>query len=272
MIHYLLFVLFYLMILVILVQLGSFEYIPNQRNNPMLFYDNYAFNKCKPKPSDDGNISYRCVYYQTKGIKSHSSCTIKRLPNGEEIMIRAPKEHIGHGTYSDSTKCFKKAVAEIKVKCKEADQNYDKVKPNRIFNKVVESYMKNNNITLTNEVAKEMQQYKNYKKQLYQSIDKPKEAPKSTNDVTFDDSLYTETIDGRRFLLFDTNDEITFYGFIDTIKKFRSYNTVNYYNNEEIDYYCTEFFNYSQFIWPIKTTSDGNCLFHATSISINVFQ
>jgi hypothetical protein len=57
-------------------------------------------------------------------------------------------------------------------------------------------------------------------------------------------------------------------GFIDTIKKFRSYNTVNYYNNEEIDYNCTEFFNYSQFIWPIKTTSDGNCLFHATSISI----
>jgi hypothetical protein len=39
------------------------------------------------------------------------------------------------------------------------------VKPNRIFNKVVESYMKNNNITLTNEVAKEMSQYKNHKKQ-----------------------------------------------------------------------------------------------------------
>jgi hypothetical protein len=47
MVHYLLFVLFYLMILVILVYLGTFEYIPNQRNNPMLIYDNYAFNKCK---------------------------------------------------------------------------------------------------------------------------------------------------------------------------------------------------------------------------------
>ena len=89
----------------------------------------------------------------------------------------------------------------------EPDQNYDKVKPDRIFNKVVESYIKNNNRTLTNEVSKEMPQYKNYKKQLYQSIDKPKEAPKSTNDITFDDSLYTETADGRRFLLFDTNDE-----------------------------------------------------------------
>ncbi len=83
----------------------------------------FAINKCKPKPSGDGNISYRCVYYQTKGIKSHSSCTIKRLPNGEEIMIRAPKVHIGHGKYTDVTKCFKKAVAEIEVKCKEPDQN-----------------------------------------------------------------------------------------------------------------------------------------------------
>ena len=106
MIHYLLFVLFYLVILVILVYLGTFEYIPNQRNNPMLIYDDYAFNECKPKPSDDGNISYRCVFYQTKGIKCHSSCTIRRLHNGEEIMIRAPM---------------------IKVKCMEPDQNYDKV-------------------------------------------------------------------------------------------------------------------------------------------------
>jgi hypothetical protein len=44
----------------------------------------------------------------------------------------------------------------------EPGQNYDKVKPNRIFNKVVESYIKNNNRTLTNEVSKEMPQYKNY--------------------------------------------------------------------------------------------------------------
>ncbi len=51
-------------------------------------------------------------------------------------------------------------------------------------------------------------------------------------------------------------------------KNFRSYNTVINYNNEETDYDCTEFLNYFQFIWPLKTTSDGNCLFHATSISI----
>ena len=124
-----------------------------------VIYDNYAFNKCKPKPSDDGNISYRCVYYQTQGIKCHSSCTIKKLPNGEGIMIRAPKEHIGK--YTEATKCFRKAVAEIKVRCMEPDQNYDKVKTNRIFNNVVESYMKNINITLSNEVEKEMPQYKN---------------------------------------------------------------------------------------------------------------
>ena len=43
---------------------------------------------------------------------------------------------------------------------------------------------------------------------------------------------------------------------------------INNYNNEVIDYQCTEFFDYAQFIWPIKTTGDGNCLFHATSISI----
>jgi hypothetical protein len=122
-------------------------------------------------------------------------------------MIRAPKEHIGHGKYTDATKCFKKAVAEIEVKCKEPDQNHYKVKPNRTFNKVVESTMKNNNITLRNEVAKETPLYKNNKKQLCQSIDKPKEAPKSTNDITFDDSIYTKTVDGRRFLLIDSNDD-----------------------------------------------------------------
>jgi hypothetical protein len=49
--------------------------------------------------------------------------------------------------------------------------------------------------------------YKNNKKQLCQSIDKPKEDPKSINDITFDDSLYTETADGRRFLLIDSNDD-----------------------------------------------------------------
>ncbi len=31
----------------------------------MLINYNYAFNKCNAKPSDDGNISYRCVFYQT---------------------------------------------------------------------------------------------------------------------------------------------------------------------------------------------------------------
>jgi hypothetical protein len=77
-------------------------------------------------------------------------------------MIRAPKEHIGQVKYTEATKCFKKAVAEIKVKCMEPGQNYDKVKPNRIFNKVVESYIKNNNRPLPNEVSKEMPQYKNY--------------------------------------------------------------------------------------------------------------
>ncbi len=46
------------------------------------------------------------------------------------------------------------------------DQNYEKVKPNRIFYKVDESYM-NNNKTLTNEEALEMPQFRNFKKQLY---------------------------------------------------------------------------------------------------------
>ena len=110
---------FYLLLFILIVKLAVFEYIPNQKNNLMLIVDDYAFNKCKSKPTDDGNISYRCEYYQKKGVKCHSSCTIKRLPNGEEIMIRAPKPHINHGKYTETKKCFKKSVSLIKLKCKE---------------------------------------------------------------------------------------------------------------------------------------------------------
>ena len=52
-----------------------------------------------------------------------------------------------------------------------------------------------------------MPKFKNYKKQLYESIDKPKEAPNSTDDIQFNDKTFKETSDGRRFLLFDTNDK-----------------------------------------------------------------
>ena len=41
----------------ILVHFGTFEYIPKQGKNPILISDKYAFIKCKPKPSDAGNIS-----------------------------------------------------------------------------------------------------------------------------------------------------------------------------------------------------------------------
>ena len=68
--------------------------------------------------------------------------------------------------------------------------------------------MKSSNIKLTYDVAKEMPQYKNFKKQLLLSLDKPRESPKSTNGIIFYDKLYTEAVDGRRFLLFDTNDEL----------------------------------------------------------------
>jgi hypothetical protein len=36
--------------------------LPNERNNPMLVIDDYAFNKYKP--NDDGKIGYRCKFYQ----------------------------------------------------------------------------------------------------------------------------------------------------------------------------------------------------------------
>ena len=98
------FILFYLLLLSTIVFLGTFEYLPNQRMNPMLIYDNYAYIKYKPKPSDDGNISYRCVYNQIKGIKCHSSCAIRKLPNGEEIMVRGTKTPVGHGKYTEAKK------------------------------------------------------------------------------------------------------------------------------------------------------------------------
>jgi hypothetical protein len=43
-----------------------------------------------------------------------------------------------------------------------------------------------------------MPSYKNYKKQLYKSIEKQKKAPESTDDIVFDDKIYTETTDGRQ--------------------------------------------------------------------------
>ena len=41
--------------------------------------------------------------------------------------------------------------------------------------------MKECRVTLTNEVAEQMPKFKNYKKQLYESIDKPKEVSGSFN-------------------------------------------------------------------------------------------
>ena len=178
---------FYLIICYLLVLVG-FEYVPNQKNNMMLMVDNHAFNKCKAKPTDDGNVSYRCIHYQKKGVKCHSSCIIKILPNGEELMIRAPKAHINHEKYSDAKKCYKKAISQIKEKCREP--NFDKVQPLRIFNKIIEAQMKECEVTLTNEAAKSMPSYKNYKKQLYKSIEKQKKAPESTDDIVFDDKIY----------------------------------------------------------------------------------
>ena len=40
------------------------------------------------------------------------------------------------------------------------------------------------------------------------------------------------------------------------------------FTNQEIDHTCVELYNYAQNIWPVKTTGDGNCLFHAISNSV----
>jgi hypothetical protein len=87
-------------------------------------------------------------------------------------MIRAPKAHINHEKYSDAKKCYKKAISQIKEKCREP--NFQQL---RIFNKIIEAQMKECEVTLTNEAAKSMPTYKNYKKQLYKSLEKQKKAP-----------------------------------------------------------------------------------------------
>ena len=45
------------------------------------------------------------------------------------------------------------------------------------------------------------------------------------------------------------------------ITNLRNYNSLTYYENQAVDYRSVDFFNYSQHIWPITTTEDGNCLF-----------
>jgi hypothetical protein len=38
-------------------------------------------------------------------------------------MIRAPKPHIHHEKYTNSKKCYKEAISQIKEKCRE--QNFE---------------------------------------------------------------------------------------------------------------------------------------------------
>ena len=57
---------------------------------------------------------------------------------------------------------------------KGSEQNFDKTQPLRIFNKIMETQIKKFDVTLTNAAAKDMLNYKNYKKQLYKSIENPK--------------------------------------------------------------------------------------------------
>jgi hypothetical protein len=78
--------------------------------NMMLIVEYNAFNKCKAKSTDDGNVSDRCIHYQKKDVKCHSSCTIKNLPIGEEIMIRAPKPDVNHYKHTASKKCYKRLI------------------------------------------------------------------------------------------------------------------------------------------------------------------
>ncbi len=52
------------------------------------------------------------------------------------------------------------------------------------------------------------------------------------------------------------------------VKTIRSYNFIHSYTTQLIDSKCDFLYNYTKYLYPLETSSDGNCLFHATSISI----
>ena len=64
----------------------------------MLIYDNYAFNKCKPKPSNDGNISYRCVKKKNRNLED-----IERDIKIAQLKYRHLNNHITLETFMKST-------------------------------------------------------------------------------------------------------------------------------------------------------------------------
>jgi hypothetical protein len=122
--------------------------------------------------------------------------------------VRKPKDHVNHPPLTVAEKNFKTSLSTIKKTCSKPPSYTGKVNPQRVFNKVIEEFMGKEGMELTTETAKQMPKYKNYKNQLYKMIPKPfKEIPKSTDDIQLNDDLYRNTADGRRFLLFDTNDQ-----------------------------------------------------------------
>ena len=73
--YLIIFILLYVVfILLIARSLIFFGYVPNERNHLMLLIEDYAFNNCTT--NKNGMVIYRC-YYQTDGVKCHSSCTIE---------------------------------------------------------------------------------------------------------------------------------------------------------------------------------------------------
>jgi hypothetical protein len=55
---------------------------------------------------------------------------------------------------------------------------------------------------------------------------------------------------------------------INMVKTIRNYNFIHSYTIQLIDSKCDFLYNYTKYLYPLETSSDGNCLFHATSISI----
>lgn len=86
--------------------MSKLEYIPSEREQPMIVIDNYLFNKYRTNAN--GSISWRCKQYLTS-ITCKSTCTTL----GEDI-IRPPQTHNGHSPYS--TSFLKSTVLHTNIK------------------------------------------------------------------------------------------------------------------------------------------------------------
>jgi hypothetical protein len=223
------------------------NYILNKNNKQMLLVDNYGFNHYRN--NIDGSISFRCKYYQTKGINCKTSCTIVRLPNGSEYFKRRPKAHYNHGSFIDFDETLKRETTKYEINEKTFNTRQN-MSPPKLDEKQRDLLFNNQDI-VTDETLPPFLRYVDH------------------DLITTENSMFPklESISGTSYVFIENCFVLHRKAIIQMIQYIR-HPRINYYNDQQIDDKWNFVFNYSSSCYPILTTNDGDCLYHAVSISL----